>query len=381
MSMQPYRIGISGSYGGLNLGDEAILESMVRQLRASVPAEITVFTRDTEDTLHRHDVNHAVAVRQMTRDEARAEVEKLDLLILGGGGILYDRDVELYLREVALAHEAEVPVVVYAISVGPLNEPNNRKLVAKHLNLAAAITVRDRQSMKLLEEAGVDKEIILTADPALLLTPDSVAADVMKRESLDVQHWLIGMSVREPGPAAPNMDIDHYHALLANTADFMVARFDANIVFVPMERKKSDVQHSHAVVARMQCAQRATVMKGEYTSPQMLGLISRFQFCVGMRLHFLIFAALQSVPFVALPYAAKVQGFLEDLDIPMPPLKDVTTGGLIAHIDRAWDRQGEIRQRIVERLPAIQDRARQTNRIVVRVLSQTRATAGVGGGA
>ena len=35
----------------------------------------------------------------------------------------------------------------------------------------------------------------------------------------------------------------------------------------------------------------------------------------------------------------------------MPPLKDVTTGGLIAHIDRAWDTQGEIRQRIAERLP------------------------------
>ena len=377
--MQPYKIGISGSYGGLNLGDEAILESIVRQLRASVPAEITVFTRDSEDTLNRHDVNNAVLIRQMTRDEARAEVEKLDLLILGGGGILYDRDIELYLREVALAHEAQVPVVVYAISAGPLNEPDNRKLVAKHLNRAAAITVRDRQTVKLLEEAGVQKEIILTADPALLLTPDALAVDVPKREGLDIQHRLVGFSVREPGPAAPDMDVEHYHALLANTADFMVARLDANVVFVPMELKKFDVQHSHAVVARMQYAQRATVLKGEYTAPQMLSLIAHFQFCVGMRLHFLIFAALQSVPFVALPYAPKVQGFLEDLEIPVPPLKDVTTGGLIAHIDRAWDMQGEIRRRIGERLPVIQERARETNRIVVRVLSQIPAAAGVGG--
>jgi len=381
MSMQPYRIGISGSYGGLNLGDEAILESIVRQLRASVPSEITVFTRDSEDTLRRHDVNRAVMIRQMTREEARGEVEKLDLLILGGGGILYDRDVELYLREVVLAHEADVPVVVYAISAGPLNDANNRKLIARQLNRAAAITVRDRQSLKLLEEAGVEKEIILTADPALLLTSDPIPADAMKRESLDAQHWLIGISVREPGPAAPDMDIDHYHALLANAADFMVARLDANVVFVPMERGKFDVQHSHAVVARMQYAQQATVLKGEYSSPQMLSLISHFQFCVGMRLHFLIFAAMQSVPIVALPYASKVQGFLEDLDIPTPPLRDVTTGGLIAYIDRAWDRQGEIRQRIVERLPVLQERARETNRIVVRVLSQIRATAGVGGGA
>jgi len=380
MSMQPYRIGISGSYGGLNLGDEAILESIVRQLRASVPAEITVFTRDSEDTLRRHDVNHAVLIRQMTREEARAEVGKLDLLILGGGGILYDRDVELYLREVALAHEAQVPVVVYAISAGPLNEPSNRKVLAKHLNSVAAITVRDRQAMKILEEAGVQKEILLTADPALLLTPDTLPADALTREGLDAEHWLIGFSVREPGPAAPDMDIEHYHALLANTADFMVARLDANVVFVPMELKKLDVQHSHAVVARMQYAPRATVLKGEYTATQMLGLVSRFQFGVGMRLHFLIFAALQNVPFVALPYASKVQGFLEDLDIPMPPLRDVTTGGLIAHIDRAWDRQGEIRERIAARLPALQERARETNRVVLSVLSQIRTTAGIAGG-
>lgn len=375
MSMQPARVGISGSYGGLNLGDEAILESMVRQLRASIPAEITVFTRDPEDTLRRHDVDHAVPIRQMTRDEARLEVEKLDLLILGGGGILYDRDVELYLREVALANEAQVPVVVYAISAGPLNDANNRKLIAKHLHRAAALTVRDRQSLRLLEEAGVQREIVLTADPALLLDPDPIPNDVFRCEGLDTEHRLIGFSVREPGPAAPDIDVEHYHALLANTADFVVARLNASVVFVPLELKKLDVQHSHAVVARMQYAQRATVLKGEYTSPQMLSLLGRFQFCVGMRLHFLIFAALRGVPFVALPYASKVEGLLEDLDMPTPPLKDVTTGGLIAYVDRAWDIQGELRRKISERLPPLQERARETNRIVVRVLTEARAAA------
>ena len=34
-----------------------------------------------------------------------------------------------------------------------------------------------------------------------------------------------------------------------------------------------------------------------------------------MRLHFLIFAALQRVPSVALPYSGKVQEFLRDLEI------------------------------------------------------------------
>jgi hypothetical protein len=64
-----YRIGISGSYGGMNLGDEAILDGMLSQLRATVPADITVFSRNPSDTLARHNIEHAVPVRSLTRRE------------------------------------------------------------------------------------------------------------------------------------------------------------------------------------------------------------------------------------------------------------------------------------------------------------------------
>ncbi|MFL6649277.1 MAG: polysaccharide pyruvyl transferase, partial [Sulfurifustaceae bacterium] len=84
---ESYRVGISGSYGGLNLGDEAILQSIIEQLSNSVTAEITVFTRDVEDTRRRHPrVARAVPVRALARNEIVPEIERLDLFILGGGG-------------------------------------------------------------------------------------------------------------------------------------------------------------------------------------------------------------------------------------------------------------------------------------------------------
>ena len=88
-------------------------------------------------------------------------------------------------------------------------------------------------------------------------------------------------------------------------------RYDADVVFVPMER--TDVQHSHAVVAHMQNAERAEILRRRYSPRQILALMGRFEFAVGMRLHFLIFAALSGTPFAALPYATKVTGLLEDL--------------------------------------------------------------------
>ena len=59
-SKQAFRVGISGSYGGLNLGDEAILKGIVGELRRSLPVEITVFSRDAEDTRARHRVDRVV---------------------------------------------------------------------------------------------------------------------------------------------------------------------------------------------------------------------------------------------------------------------------------------------------------------------------------
>jgi polysaccharide pyruvyl transferase WcaK-like protein len=125
-----FRIGISGSYGGLNLGDEAILQVIVTLLKNALPVEITVFSRNPQDTLARHQVDRAIAVRELSRGEVIPEVERLDLFILGGGGILFDAEAATYLREVVLAEEREIPVMLYAVGAGPLQDPTAQRLCA-----------------------------------------------------------------------------------------------------------------------------------------------------------------------------------------------------------------------------------------------------------
>jgi polysaccharide pyruvyl transferase WcaK-like protein len=270
-----------------------------------VSVEVTVFSRNPQDTLDRHGVERAIDVRNLSREQVRPEIERLDLLILGGGGILFDAEVEIYLREVLLAHEHEVPVLVYAISAGPLTRSASRTLVKAALDPVAVLTVRDRLSQHLLESVGITRDITVTADPALLLEPEPAAADVLAREGIDRRgQWLIGVSVREPGVAAPDLDPDQYHALLANAIDYLIERFDADIVFVPMESRMQDLQHSHAVLSKTANPHRARVLKGTYGAADMLALMTHLDFALGMRLHFLIFAALQHVPFVALPYGS-----------------------------------------------------------------------------
>lgn len=365
-----YKVGISGSFGGLNLGDEAILQCMTEQLRNSVPAEITVFSRNAEDTQRRHCVERVINVRDRTRTEVQPEIERLDLFILGGGGILFNADARTYLREMEIACQAGVPCMLYAAGVGPLADTNTQSYTRDVLKKASAVTVRERGAKKALEDIGLDRHITVTADPAFLLKPEAFPEGTLERELMHDSRRLVGMSVREPGAAAPDIDEDFYHDLLANAADFIIDRYNADVVFIPMERSMLDMQHSHAVISQMLHAQRAWVLKGLYTSAQILSLMGSLDFAVGMRLHFLIFAALQGVPFVALPYSGKVIGLLDDFGIEMPPIKLVDAGRLIAYIDRSWDRRTTIKSKIRQVLPGVQERALETNRVAVNLLKR-----------
>ncbi|MGH7829832.1 MAG: polysaccharide pyruvyl transferase family protein, partial [Candidatus Binatia bacterium] len=311
----------------------------------------------------------AVPIREMHKDEVTEELKKLDLLILGGGGILFDGAVENFLRDVNWARELGVPVMTYAISVGPLNSPESKQLVVETLNQVARITVREGEAKRILNDVGVTQEIEVTADPALLLAPEPFSVKMLKSEGIDPEASLVGFSVREPGPAAPDLNVDHYHAILANAADFMVERFDAQVLFVPMELGENrDPQHSHAVISKMANAQRANVLKGEYTSSQVLGLMSHISFAVGMRLHFLIFAGIQRIPFVPLPYASKVTGFLADLGMPMSPIGGLNVGKLCAFLDRSWDTRKTIQKKLEEKIPSLQEKAKRTNQILCELL-------------
>ncbi|MFZ0849520.1 MAG: hypothetical protein WAO08_09980 [Hyphomicrobiaceae bacterium] len=97
----------------MNLGGEAILEGILRRLRATVPGGVS------------SPAGHAwpapggprnIASATDWKGEITPEIEDLDPFVLGCGGIRYDDDAETYLRKVFLAYELGVPVILNAIS-------------------------------------------------------------------------------------------------------------------------------------------------------------------------------------------------------------------------------------------------------------------------
>ena len=78
---------------------------------------------------------------------------------------------------------------------------------------------------------------------------------------------------------------------------------------------------------------------------------------------------------MALPYAAKVKGFVDEMQLPSTPALDhISAGGLIAHVDRAWDLRDELRSRIQIGLGQLQTRARASGELASSLLWQTKGT-------
>ncbi|GAA3768639.1 polysaccharide pyruvyl transferase family protein [Streptomyces phyllanthi] len=371
------RIGVLGSYGGFNFGDESILTCVLSNLRARRPqARLVVFSRNAEHTrTHHRDADEVVDWEGVTRSHVQDALSGLDLLVLGGGGILYDGEARRYLRLVRAAQERGVRTFAYAVGAGPLREADDREAVRAVLARMDDVVVRDEESRLVLEEVGVEREITVTADPALLLPSEPFTDRMLADEGLPTGSRLVGMSVREPGRAAENLDEGGYHALLADVADFLVRRLDAHVVFLPMERH--DVRHAHAVLSHMSAPDKGRILHGIYSPGQLLGFMRHLDLAVGMRLHFVVFAALSGLPVLPLPYSGKVFDFARRIGAPaLVGVAREQAGLLLAEVDRLWDEYPQRRAVLQSRVRELRALAEETGARCGALLDDLEGAAG-----
>jgi polysaccharide pyruvyl transferase WcaK-like protein len=107
--------------------------------------------------------------------------------------------------------------------------------------------------------------------------------------------------------------------------------------------------------------ERATVLRTTYDPREVLRLIGELDFAIGMRLHFVIFAACAGVPVLPLPYAGKVFDFAQRVGAPaLTGVARSEAGPLLAELDRLWDERAENTQQLRQRILVLRERARET---------------------
>ena len=345
---------ICGSYGLGNAGDESILKAILQEVRAVAPEEsVLVLSRNPEETAARHGVK---ALHMFNLPAVHRAMRRAKLYINGGGSLIQDvtsrRSLWYYLYTLRTAKKQGCKVLMYGCGIGPVNHPRDVAMTRKVLNkYVDAITLREDSSLQELRQFGVtEPEIVLSSDPALTLqrAGDAEIDALMVRSGLDPQGQYLGLCLRTwPG-------FEKKAAVFADTIRYARDQWGLTPVFLSINHR-SDGAAADMVAACL--GERVCVIRQPLSTELTLGLISRMQSVLSMRLHGLIFAAGQGVPLVGIVYDPKVSSFLsymgqelyEDLrTVTKDSLREKLDGALALRQDRAALEQAVARLRRIE---------------------------------
>ncbi|AQS60338.1 polysaccharide pyruvyl transferase CsaB [Desulforamulus ferrireducens] len=365
------KVCISGYYGFDNLGDEAVLFSIIKTLRdLRIGLRIEVLSHRPEAT---EDVYPVTAANRWKFKEVYRAIKESDLLISGGGSLLQDvtgtKSLLYYLGVIWLAQMLGKPVFFYAQGIGPVNTPLGRLLMRLIVNRVDYITVRDESSLLDLEEMKITKPPMqVVADPVLGLeqkfVDESIGRKILGEAGLDlsIERKLVGISVREW------QGLTEYKQVMAEVCD-KLARIGYQVVFLPMHYP-DDLKTSEEVLALME--QPGVVLTDKYSVVEMASLIANMDLLLGMRLHALILAAVMHVPPVALSYDPKIDRFMGLLG------KQAATQVTAPAYEDLWRAVEEIicepwaaREQLMRDVEPLRQRAQSTAAIALQVLDQS----------
>ncbi len=349
------RILITGSFGFGNLGDEAILDGVLQQLRGLDPEpEILVVAGNPEVAKREH------GVRTIGWADWPGIVEAVagaDLVIQGGGGLFFDYgefdpgrllepcapNLQHFASFPLLAWLFDTPLMIYGCGVGPLLSESAERIVRESFAVAAVATVRDRGSLSELERIGADTTTVtVSSDPAFLLAPaDSGHVDtLLEAMGLETDRPLIGVVVM---PWERAISEDEWMGVLAASVSELAASEGASVVVIPFHPGYDD-----EVVERFVRETTVPVAKlGQDLGPALVeGIMSRCKLCVSMRLHGLILSAAAHTPTVSLAYSPKVRSFAGVLGLEDQCLDFSELDRLSRVLRSAWTEREELAARV-----------------------------------
>lgn len=299
---------ISGYYGFKNSGDDALLLSIIEDLKQHrLGDQVVVLSANPDETAKIYGVR---SIKRTNPFRVLQHMLRSKLLISGGGTLIQDgtstKSLLYYLAIIMTARMTGTKVMLYSNGIGPLKKGANRKRTKRVLNRVQLITLRDKASKKVLDEIGVTKpKIVITADPAFLLasSPLAMGRHFIINSGAPAGKKYLGISIRQ----WKNLPAD-FTDTIAAAADYAADQYDFYPVFMPMQPKK-DYHICVNVMNKMKNG--ASVISGDVPIHDMLSIVANMTMCIGMRLHTLIYAAAMSVPIIGLVYDPKVSGFME----------------------------------------------------------------------
>jgi polysaccharide pyruvyl transferase WcaK-like protein len=394
------RVVVLGSLSGRNAGDTALARVLIDDLSVSLPGcRFSIATIDPDRVGAELGENPRVELVNTHPRRGGLKLWSLPLLkrlrradlVVVTGNPLFDRKlwnpVSNYLLPLSLllpyAKRRGAKLVLYNVSLGPVQTPTGRRLIQRALGACDAVHVRDQRSAELAERLGAGPKPVVTADSALRLQgPPTASVDAeLERLGLGDGRPMLGVSVNAYLDAFmaegfhQTREVNAVVGRLAEAVDGLAAAVGGRLVFFVSQ--DMDLAMTRRVVAKVRTPSPVVVSNRELGMSGLAGLLGRCDLVTGMRTHALILAASESVPVVGLLSYDKTAGFMESLGLGqwVVSFKQVLEGRYEPVLRRAWASRAATREHLDAVLPAMRARAGYTADVAAALVQGERVPA------
>jgi polysaccharide pyruvyl transferase WcaK-like protein len=378
-----------GSSSGRNAGDAALLAGLMdsvdqavgRPLLYEIPTIKPGFVTDT----YRNRVRPVgmmpwqASIKMLGLPTSRS-IHRTDLSLLFDA-ILFDRSLynplfnflsSLYFM-LPRAHRKGKRMACFDVGVGPVDSRAGRNMLREVAERMAFITVRDEESLHLLQEVGVENPRILPgADAAVLVeaSPAGRVDSVLEEAGLDPAGELLGINVNRyldswARPKRAPMGKARFLDLMSCALGEVAAQTGAAVLLVATQHH--DVAISQALAGRLPAGVRRAVVSNRTLTPfDIKAVLGRCSLLFAMRLHASILGSSALAPSLGLAYQPKVSYYYNSLGLSECCLdfEAFTMEGIVDHVMRGWRERDRLRQSLSERIPVLQFQARKAARLV-----------------
>gem|GEM_PF-567629 len=331
---------VCGNYGAGNIGDEAILAGILKDIEEIAPgSNVTIMSGNMQETKELHKNTHSLQldsvmfipagprsfIRFFTQGlykKTWKALREADVCIIGGGGLFTDfngwKAPWIWFKQALAAHIFQNKIILYANSVGPLHGKLACFLTKTVGNWADYITVRDAASVDALKKIGVKKSIEITADPALnlyeiykgKLRSNEGGDDEVITSSMEQKKYAV-VSLRHL-----NRTNKLYEKSVVKFIQHLITQEEYIVYLKPFGGGDvSDKEYMNKLIAQNNLDTNAVQVHENCSLEGTLDFLKNADFMLGMRLHSLIFSSIVKTPFIGLSYTDKVKNFVKTLNL------------------------------------------------------------------
>ncbi|MCK5812348.1 MAG: polysaccharide pyruvyl transferase CsaB [Clostridiales bacterium] len=367
-----YDVIMSGYYGFMNIGDDALLDSIINNLKhIKKDIKILILSRNPVETTK---INGVDSISRFNLFQIINMMKRSSLFVYGGGTLIQEststKSLLYYLGTLYLAKLFGQKTMLYANGVKLLHKKFNIFVTKAVLNKIDLITLRENQSLVQLKKLGITKpKITITADPAVTTYPcsDTRAKEILKKEGVLFSNPLIGICVREWKGYEKKCSRE-----IASFADTLYEKHGYIPVFIPMQQKYIDDSIISLQISQLMKSP-SYILSEYYSAEEVMGVIKQLDLLLGMRLHSLIFATCCEVPSIAIEYEPKVSGFMDYIQLSSlvaGNVKEVSSKDLIKVFNYISKNKDTIKRQLGKQTAIMRVKAIENASLAINLMNQ-----------